>query len=185
MSGEIFTIIYLCIMFYVILRIVSSVKKNGKSALITDKTYRSPAYNAVMEAINRDSGANEASVSNSSVRVDRPPVTSEPASASRINDNKAFEDSYKPRTDRTSGNMNKEAPVSRLMDDREHDWLARQLAEERIAKKRMSDMFELRKEHAANCDAHNLKAEHMNNCDAEGTVDAASGRQSLHSTIDL
>ena len=66
--------------------------------------------------------------------------------------------------------------VNRLMDDREHDWLARQLREERIAKSRMSDMFELKREHADNCEAHEIKSAHMDNCDAEGTVDTAAGR---------
>ena len=35
--------------------------------------------------------------------------------------------------------------VNKLMDDREHDWLARQLAEERAAKYRMCDMFDMKK----------------------------------------
>ncbi len=81
---------------------------------------------------------------------------------------------YRPPV--TTNAMKKGEPVSRLMDDRECDWLARQLAEERVAKKRMSDMFELKKEHAANCDAHDLREKHMNNCDAKGTVDATRGR---------
>ena len=70
--------------------------------------------------------------------------------------------------------LTKEAPVNKLMDDREHDWLAGQLREEKAAKRRMSDMFELKAYHAANCDAETLKRFHAANCDAEG-VDTAQG----------
>ena len=68
----------------------------------------------------------------------------------------------------------KETPVNRLLDDREHDWLAGQLREERAAKKRMSDMFELKAYHEANCDAEALRRFHASDCDAEG-IDAAQG----------
>ncbi len=69
-------------------------------------------------------------------------------------------------------NMRKEAPVSKLMDDREHDWLAGQLRDERVAKKRMSDMFDLKVEHSHNCEAEMLRSFHAANCDAEG-IDTA------------
>ncbi len=57
--------------------------------------------------------------------------------------------------------------LAKTMEDREHDWLARQLAYERAAKGRMSDMFNLKNEHRANCDAGMLRDSHRANCDAE------------------
>ncbi|MBR5359857.1 MAG: hypothetical protein IK123_03110 [Lachnospiraceae bacterium] len=68
--------------------------------------------------------------------------------------------------------MHREPPVNRLMDDREHDWLAGQLRDERTAKRRMSDMFDLKMDHSRNCDAEMLRQFHSSNCDAEG-VDTA------------
>ncbi len=68
--------------------------------------------------------------------------------------------------------LKKEPAVNRLMDDREHDWLARQLRDERVAKYKMSEMFDLKREHAANCDAEMLKRFHAENCDADG-IDTA------------
>ena len=80
--------------------------------------------------------------------------------------------------------------VNKLMDDREHDWLAMQLAEERAAKYRMCDMFDMKKSygsapvgaasiakavHAANCDAAAIRNAHAAECDAEG-IDTAQGR---------
>ncbi|MCR5398839.1 MAG: hypothetical protein K6E68_04810 [Lachnospiraceae bacterium] len=72
----------------------------------------------------------------------------------------------------TASNMRKEAPVNRLMDDREHDWLAGQLRDERAAKRRMSDMFDLKMEHTRSCEAEMLRDFHSSNCDAEG-IDTA------------
>lgn len=64
---------------------------------------------------------------------------------------------------------------STLRDDRTNDWLARQLREEHTAFKAASDMFGLKIEHAAHCDARLLKNYHHLNCDASG-VDTAKGR---------
>ncbi|MBQ0027817.1 MAG: hypothetical protein KBS96_04365 [Lachnospiraceae bacterium] len=64
--------------------------------------------------------------------------------------------------------------LSASMENRGNDWLAKQLAEERIAKKRMSDMFNLKQQHEDNCDAARNRAMHYNNCDAGG-VDIAKG----------
>ena len=44
-------------------------------------------------------------------------------------------------------------PVNSLMEDRQNDWLANQLREEHRAFKRTSDMFNLKIEHVAHCDA--------------------------------
>lgn len=66
------------------------------------------------------------------------------------------------------------AALSATMENRGNDWLARQLSEERIVKKKMSDMFDLKQQHAADCDAEYNKMAHANNCDANG-VDRARG----------
>lgn len=47
----------------------------------------------------------------------------------------------------------KGGPVNSLMEDRQNDWLANQLREEHRAFKRTSDMFNLKIEHVAHCDA--------------------------------
>lgn len=64
------------------------------------------------------------------------------------------------------------AALSASMENRGNDWLARQLAEERIIKRKMSDMFELKSQHSRNCDAADNRARHMANCDARG-IDTA------------
>ena len=53
-------------------------------------------------------------------------------------------------------------------EDRKHDWLAKQREEERVAKNRMSDMFQMKMEHQNQCDAEMLKQFHAVNCDADG-----------------
>lgn len=53
-----------------------------------------------------------------------------------------------------------------LKDDRNNDWLAMQLREEAKAKVRMSDMFQLKTEHANKCEAEFIKRFHESNCDA-------------------
>ncbi|MBR5741764.1 MAG: hypothetical protein IKX91_04335 [Firmicutes bacterium] len=50
--------------------------------------------------------------------------------------------------------------VDVLMEDRQNDWLAKQLREEARAAKRTSDMFELKMEHIEDCDARDLKETH-------------------------
>lgn len=69
-----------------------------------------------------------------------------------------------------------------LMEDRRHDWLAKQLKEERELQYKLYDMFQirikdkgmledsasqLRLEHSSDCDAHNVRVEHSQNCDAD------------------
>lgn len=61
--------------------------------------------------------------------------------------------------------------LSRTMENRDSDWLAKQLADERVAKRRMSDMMDLRQSHMDNCDARDARFDHMNNCDAGGIDD--------------
>lgn len=63
---------------------------------------------------------------------------------------------------------------SSLRDDRDNDWLAGQLRDEHRAFKVASDMFGLKIEHAAHCDAKLLKNYHHLKCDASG-VDTAQG----------
>lgn len=59
-----------------------------------------------------------------------------------------------------------------IKDDREHDWLHRQLVEEHQAYRRTSAMFNLKYEHAASCDARKAAQYHRENCDAHGVDNA-------------
>ena len=68
-----------------------------------------------------------------------------------------------------------------LRDDKENDWLARQLREEHRAFKVTSEMFDLKIEHASHCDARLLEQFHKRNCDAEG-IDLANGRTAYPKT---
>ncbi len=66
-----------------------------------------------------------------------------------------------------------------FVDDKNNDWLAKQLEEEKKIQGRLSEMFGLRynakKDHEANCDAARIKKEHEKNCNADG-IDTAKGR---------
>ena len=53
------------------------------------------------------------------------------------------------------------------LEDDSNDWLARQLEEERKAYRAVSEMFEVRLSHMANCQAENLRLEHTLHCDAK------------------
>lgn len=64
------------------------------------------------------------------------------------------------------------AALSASMENRGNDWLARQLAEERAVKKRMSDMFDMRQEHQASCEAASVRQMHQENCDAHNVDNA-------------
>lgn len=61
-----------------------------------------------------------------------------------------------------------------LRDDKENDWLAKQLREEHRAFKATSEMFDLKIEHASHCDARLMQQFHHRNCSADG-VDLANG----------
>lgn len=69
-----------------------------------------------------------------------------------------------------SSHMTKEKINRGGWEDRKHDWLARQMAEERVAKKRMSEMFQLKEEHKYNCEAEMLRQFHESHCEAEKGV---------------
>ncbi len=53
-------------------------------------------------------------------------------------------------------------------EDRKGDWLAKQMAEEKISEKRVSEMFQLKLEHRYNCEAEMMKQFHEAACDAAG-----------------
>ena len=57
--------------------------------------------------------------------------------------------------------------VGNIKDNRENDWLAKQLRAEQASQEVISDMFQLKREHLNNCEADYIKREHANNCDAE------------------
>ena len=66
-----------------------------------------------------------------------------------------------------NAHMARERAVIHEWEDRDSDWLARQMADERVAKKRMSEMFQLKLEHRYNCDAEMLKQFHESHCEAD------------------
>ena len=74
-----------------------------------------------------------------------------------------------PSRKRNSGvnaHMAREKINIRGWEDRRNDWLARQMAEERVAQRRMSEMFQMKMEHRYNCEAEMLKQFHETRCDA-------------------
>lgn len=83
---------------------------------------------------------------------------------------------YRPHKDITSVSRDMgDKRNSVLKDDKENDWLARQLREEHNAFKLTSDMFDLKIEHASHCDAKILEQFHRRNCDAHD-IDLANGK---------
>ena len=74
-----------------------------------------------------------------------------------------------PSRQRNSGvnaHMAREKINIRGWEDRRNDWLARQMAEERVAQRRMSEMFQMKMEHRYNCEAEMLKQFHEARCEA-------------------
>ena len=88
---------------------------------------------------------------------------------------------YRPHKDiiSVSRDMGDAKGSSTLRDDRNNDWLARQLREEHRAFKMTSEMFDLKIEHASHCDARLLEQFHRRNCTVEG-VDLANGKTLYH-----
>ena len=82
---------------------------------------------------------------------------------------------YRPHKDITSVSRDMgDRKGSALRDDKDNDWLARQLREEHRAFRATSEMFDLKIEHASHCDARLLEQFHKRKCDAAG-VDLANG----------
>ena len=87
---------------------------------------------------------------------------------------------YRPHKDITSVSRDMgDKKGSVLRDDKNNDWLARQLEEEHRAFKATSEMFDLKIEHASHCDARLLEQFHKKNCSASG-VDLANGSTVMH-----
>ena len=96
-----------------------------------------------------------------------------------VKKNRSFRESMGQNESQTSGYpttrkaSNLKNPDSvQIKDDREHDWLHRQLIEEHQAYRRTSAMFNLKYEHAASCDARRVAQYHRENCDAHGVDNA-------------
>lgn len=83
---------------------------------------------------------------------------------------------YRPHKDITSvsRDMSDKRGNSVLRDDKNNDWLARQLRDEHKAFKATSEMFDLKIEHASHCDARLIEQYHRRNCSASG-IDLANG----------
>ena len=73
-------------------------------------------------------------------------------------------------------NKAKEATRSYLLlEDRENDWLARQIREESECERHFSAMYGLKRLHEENCPARRLRDVHHAECDADG-VDTGTTR---------
>ena len=70
-----------------------------------------------------------------------------------------------------------------LRDDKNNDWLARQLRDEHKAFKATSEMFDLKIEHASHCDARIMEQFHRRNCDASGD-DLANGSSTMKRSVE-
>lgn len=68
--------------------------------------------------------------------------------------------------------MAREKMNIRGWEDRNGDWLARQMDDERQAQRKVSEMFQLKMQHRNNCEAEMLKQFHESHCDAD-SVDTA------------
>ncbi len=55
-----------------------------------------------------------------------------------------------------------------MMEDRNNDWLAKQLRDESRSREIVSEMFQLKMHHQNNCDAEFIKRFHSSKCDASG-----------------
>ncbi len=67
-----------------------------------------------------------------------------------------------------NAHMAREKIDIRSWEDRKNDWLARQMEEERVCARRMSEMFQMKLEHRYNCEAEMLKQFHQAACNADG-----------------
>jgi len=79
----------------------------------------------------------------------------------------------------TAALANKNREVKRFnhaeMEDRQNDWLAKELREEKRAQARINEMFQLKATNKRDCQAEMIRDFHRANCDAEG-IDTAAGR---------
>jgi len=57
------------------------------------------------------------------------------------------------------------------LQDEKHDWLARQLEEERKSYREVSEMFQMKMSHLNSCAAENNRLEHSLNCAARQLAD--------------
>ena len=56
----------------------------------------------------------------------------------------------------------------RSLENRNNDWLARQLREEKQKERLYSEMYGLKRRHEENCPADRLRREHEKSCNADG-----------------
>lgn len=106
------------------------------------------------------------------IAVNMPTTVNKPAvSAKPVSNYK----NYKRHTSAgVNAHMAREKANVRDWEDRRGDWLARQMADEKAAQRRMSEMFQLKLEHKYNCDAEMLKQFHESHCDADGVDNAGA-----------
>lgn len=156
---------YLVVIFFifVFIRRMNKIKKNGLEAELKNRKIN---INSTVNA-----GANVRANASSAVRTKKVKGNG----YSRSYTGSAYSKPHKNGSSYGSVNVDRRIDSSPLRDDRTNDWLARQLRDEHIAFKKASDMFGLKIEHSAHCDAQLLKNYHNLNCDAKG-IDMAKGK---------
>lgn len=80
-------------------------------------------------------------------------------------DNKSFQQTK--QYEKTGSSYKREKQMHNSMEDRNNDWLAHELQDERRSLSKINAMFEQQMEHRQHCDARMLKEYHLNNCDAQ------------------
>ena len=155
-------VIYIIVIVFIVVRVLKKAKQ------VTDEG--AGARNKIANTI-RSTAQNQQSAT-----VQRPlSVSQSVAGTGQRAENRQVAYSNSKRTVANNGvskHMAKESRDMSLRDDRHHDWLARQLAEERRAKAMVSEMFKLKMEHRSSCEVEMIKQFHADHCDA-GAVDTA------------
>lgn len=107
----------------------------------------------------------------------RPANVAARTSAAKKRDMQSYQQAYRSKIPNTSGNhVRKEKPLEMsCYEDRDNDWLANQMREERAALYRLQDMFSFRMQGRNITDAELLKEFHVEHCDAD-RVDRAAGK---------
>lgn len=148
--------------------------KAGKKS-VDKKDHSSPASQAVAKS--NQIRANRQAMQSAMARSFN---SGQPASAGTVNRKVVTPPPSKVASDMASYSMSKRSNSARekasitLYEDRNNDWMAKQLSEERRALSLSSAMFELKMEHHGSCDAQLLKDFHRFTCDAN-SVDMAQG----------
>ena len=159
------------IVFYLYKKGVISGNKKSRSSSRPSAPPRpaSPDDMSSRETIFRSEGR-----SNGAAQFRMPSTVARSVSASRRQDDAADDDRFAVSVNNynySTGSQNVSISqlragesrdgMSALIEDRQHDWLARQLREEKRAKKRGESLLDLGASHDASCDAREVKRLHI------------------------